>query len=72
VKFKRIFLVFLMMFYGWCSQALAQPQETRVALVIGNSNYMNSPLKNPVNDARDMAVKLRGLGFTVIERNNLV
>ena len=43
-----------------------------MALVIGNSNYKNSPLKNPVNDARDMAVKLRGLGFTVIERNNLV
>jgi len=42
-----------------------------VALVIGNSNYKNSPLKNPVNDARDMAAKLRGLGFTVIERNNL-
>ena len=43
-----------------------------MALVIGNSNYKNSPLKNPVNDARDMAAKLRGLGFTVIERNNLV
>jgi hypothetical protein len=55
-----------------CSQAHAQVQEARVALVIGNSNYKNSPLKNPVNDARDMAVKLRGLGFTVIERNNLV
>ena len=46
--------------------------ERRVALVIGNATYKNSPLKNPVNDARDMAVKLRGLGFTVIERNNLV
>ena len=72
MKFKSIVLVLLMMFYGWCSKAHAQPQETRVALVIGNSNYKNSPLKNPVNDARDMAVKLRGLGFTVIERDNLV
>jgi len=68
---KALF-VLLMWVSGWCSQALAQPQETRVALVIGNGSYKNSPLKNPVNDARDMAVKLRGLGFTVIERNNLV
>ena len=68
---KALFVV-LMLVIGWCSQAFAQPQETRVALVIGNSNYKNSPLKNPVNDARDMAAKLRGLGFTVIERNNLV
>jgi hypothetical protein len=43
----------------------------RVALVIGNSDYTNSPLKNPVNDAKDVANKLRGLGFDVIERNNL-
>ena len=43
----------------------------RVALVIGNSSYANSPLKNPVNDAKDIASKLRGLGFEVIERNNL-
>jgi len=43
----------------------------RFALVIGNGAYANSPLKNPVNDAKDMAKKLRGLGFDVIERNNL-
>ena len=45
--------------------------EQRIALVIGNGAYTSSPLKNPVNDARDMAKKLRGLGFNVIERNNL-
>ena len=67
---KALFIV-LMLVSCWCSQALAQPQETRVALVIGNGSYKSSPLKNPVNDARDMALKLRGLGFTVIERNNL-
>ncbi|MGL1862274.1 MAG: SUMF1/EgtB/PvdO family nonheme iron enzyme [Pseudodesulfovibrio sp.] len=37
----------------------------RVALVIGNAAYMNSPLLNPVNDATDIAVKLRKLGFKV-------
>lgn len=29
--------------------------ERRVALVIGNGAYKNAPLRNPVNDAKDMA-----------------
>lgn len=41
----------------------ATPQK--VALVIGNSNYMDAPLKNPVNDATDMAKALKKLGFSV-------
>ena len=49
----------------------AQQKEQRVALVIGNSAYKQGPLRNPVNDARDMAARLRSLGFTVIERSNL-
>lgn len=44
--------------------------ERRVALVIGNSAYKDSPLKNPVNDARAMAAKLKGLGFQVVAREN--
>ena len=43
----------------------AAPTETRVALVIGNSNYKSAPLKNPVNDAKAVADKLQGLGFKV-------
>ena len=39
--------------------------ERRIALVIGNSAYKSSPLRNPVNDATDMAAKLRSLGFQV-------
>ncbi len=42
----------------------------RVALVIGNGAYPAAPLKNPVNDARDMAATLRSLGFEVIAREN--
>lgn len=42
----------------------------RVALVIGNSAYKEQPLKNPVNDAKAMAAKLRQMGFQVIERLN--
>jgi hypothetical protein len=37
----------------------------RVALLIGNGAYPNgSTLKNPINDARDLAKKLRLFGFT--------
>jgi hypothetical protein len=38
----------------------------RLALVIGNGGYTNAPpLKNPPNDARDMAATLKVLGFSV-------
>lgn len=40
--------------------------ERRVALVIGNSAYANAaPLRNPRNDASDMADALRKVGFEV-------
>lgn len=47
------------------------PSEKRVALVVGNSNYRNSPLKNPVNDATDIAAKLKVLGFDVTLKTDL-
>lgn len=37
----------------------------RTALVIGNSAYLKGPLKNPANDAHDMAASLKNLGFDV-------
>jgi uncharacterized caspase-like protein len=46
-------------------------EDGRYALVIGNASYKNSPLDNPVNDARDMATSLRRLGFDVIKKENL-
>lgn len=39
--------------------------EQRLALVVGNSSYKVSPLRNPVNDASAIAQKLSALGFTV-------
>jgi uncharacterized caspase-like protein len=43
-----------------------------VALVIGNGDYANAgKLANPVNDAEDVAAKLRELGFTVVDGYNL-
>ncbi len=44
--------------------------ERRIALVIGNGAYKSAPLKNPVNDAQDMATALRDLGFEVIHKEN--
>jgi hypothetical protein len=45
--------------------------ESRVALVIGNAAYQVGPLRNPVNDARDITRILRQLGFQVIHREDL-
>jgi hypothetical protein len=42
----------------------------KVALIIGNGAYHDAPLRNPVNDARDMATALRGVGFEVIHVEN--
>ncbi len=39
--------------------------QHRRALLIGNAAYAHSPLRNPVNDATDMATMLRRLGFEV-------
>ena len=44
--------------------------EKRVALIIGNSAYDNSPLKNPVNDAKLMNETLKKLGFETIVKTN--
>jgi len=37
----------------------------KVALVIGNSSYNSSPLKTPRNDANDITIVLKELGFKV-------
>jgi TPR repeat protein len=41
------------------------------ALVIGNSNYKDRPLKNSSNDSRAISAKLRTFGFNVTELENL-
>lgn len=66
----------LLLFKAAAIAVLLLPQgahaETRVALVIGNSDYQNvSRLKNPANDATAMATALKGLGFTVVEGRDL-
>ncbi len=51
------------------TEALA---EKRVALVIGNANYVNAPkLVNPGNDTTAVSIMLEGLNFVVDTRNDL-
>ena len=62
--FLRYILIFLIVF---SNANFAQPTENRVALVLGNSAYKSAPLRNPTNDAKDMAAKLKGIGFKVFK-----
>jgi uncharacterized caspase-like protein len=35
----------------------------KIALIIGNGNYPEAPLKNPANDAESIKIKIENLGF---------
>ena len=67
VKGAILALALLVAAAGAAAQA---PKAQRLALVIGNGAYKDSPLPNPVNDAADMAAALEASGFTVIRRDN--
>jgi len=45
--------------------ATEQQPEGRIALVIGNAAYRSAPLRNPSNDAEDMAEFLKKANFSV-------
>ena len=55
----------------WLALFTQAANAARVALVVGNAAYADSPLKNPVNDARAMKGKLASLGFDVTAVENL-
>ncbi|MFM2053134.1 MAG: hypothetical protein RL456_1171 [Pseudomonadota bacterium] len=60
-----------LLFFGYVLDASA---EKRVALIIGNGDYREASLRNPVNDARDMKIKLQEVGFSladIVYRENL-
>ena len=50
--------------------AAAGVAAERVALLIGNNAYASTPLRNAVNDAKDLGDALKELGFHVIVREN--
>ncbi len=61
-NFFQFAFTFLLMFLGLGAAASA---DNRMALVIGNSAYKNSPLVNPANDATLMTGTLKTAGFKV-------
>jgi len=61
-------LFIFVLFYPY---SLSAATEQRTALVIGNSTYSSGPLKNPVNDAKDMDATLKRLGFKVVLKTNV-
>ena len=75
MKTRKIMLLLLMVPLMIIKSIDAQNNagpEKRLALVIGNSAYVNSmELANPVNDARAMKEALQKVGFEVDEYENL-
>ena len=59
--FTRNFLSFVIA----STLLLSTPAPARVALIIGNSNYAQGSLENPINDANAVAKALREMGFEV-------
>ena len=69
MNFALRFLAVVAVLLGGAGLAVA---AERVALVIGNGSYEGvSTLANPVNDAQDIAAKLKELGFSVVEGYDL-
>jgi hypothetical protein len=67
-RLASVFLVLLAVAAG----SVAARAEKRVALVIGNAAYQyTTSLANPANDADDMALALKKVGFEVIAVKNV-
>ena len=65
-------LLGILLAMSFLSAACSAVAETRVALIVGNSDYASPHLKlaNPANDAAAMERALRNAGFTTITRLN--
>jgi hypothetical protein len=66
---KKLSLILLVVLAGFQSLNAAT-KPSRIALVIGNSDYTVGKLKNPVNDALLMASTLASKGFQVTTLKN--
>ncbi len=60
----------ILLFFGLLFISNTVIAGSRIALVIGNNNYDQRPLDNPVNDARALSKVLRNLDFNVLEATN--
>jgi tetratricopeptide (TPR) repeat protein len=67
-RLVRKICVLCWMIFAGSALTIAQADDRRVALVIGNSAYQSvAPLANPRNDAADLTEALTLAGFEVIE-----
>lgn len=67
-RYRNVIVKLGLLFSAACVLAAAATPAVatkRVALVIGNSSYVNVPLKNPKNDATDIGAALKRLAFDV-------
>jgi formylglycine-generating enzyme required for sulfatase activity len=72
MKGKTTPLILCLLLLVLCLPGIASAAtEQRLALVIGNGSYETGPLRNPANDATDMASALKSLGFEVILKKNV-
>ena len=66
--FLRYFIFFTVLFFGLIDLSSAK----RLALVIGNDNYVNvTKLQKAGNDASAMAVEFRKAGYEVLEQQEV-
>lgn len=51
--------------------SLSVQAADRVAWIIGNNNYEEAPLRNPVNDANAIASIFKSMGYEIIKTKNI-
>ena len=74
IRYFRLSILVLFIVYPSSGQSTSQQQsqqDKRIALVIGNGNYIGSILANPENDARSLNEVLMKFGFVVYLYENL-
>src|SRR5215468_1854028 len=64
-------LLLTAVFSGFADPAVAQQQENRIALVVGDGAYAKAPLATAANDAGLIAQNLQAAGFDVIGARDL-
>lgn len=60
-------LAFLVVFMPLNAPPCCASNSNRIALVIGNADYVSGALRNPINDAIDMSTALKQCGFEVYQ-----
>ena len=74
IELKKIIILSFILFWGCHNKnsSLKEPRPIkRIALVIGNQDYIENALENPINDSNGVKEKLEYIGFDVTLKHNL-